>query len=244
MGKLRIIGFSLMLTIILLTGCSSNQSHREINELIANGNNEEVIKLVEDGYDINKRYDNVVVSILTENDDFNCSPLYTACQVSNYEMIKFLLNNGADPNYSGYNTEYPLELFLSTSYNDKEAFDLFLEKGADIEKHEIKTPMCALMMHYARADKEHQEIIENEIRELISLGIDWRNDNLDEQYGGYSILHFVAVSDRVDFMQELLEDDEAADCINSVTASGKTPYNLAKQNNQEEMCKLLENQRY
>lgn len=244
MGKLKVISLSLLVTAFLLGGCSNNQSHREINQLITNGDNEEVIKLVESGYDINKKCDNVVISILTENADFNCSPLYTACKTSNYEMIKFLLNNEANPNYSGYNTEYPFELFLSTSYNDKEAFDLFLEKGADIEKHGIKTPMCALMIHYAGADEEHQEIIEDELRELISLGISWRNENLDEQYGGYSILHFVAMSDRIEFMQELLEYNDAAEYLKSVTASGKTPYDLAKQNNQEEMCKLLENQRY
>lgn len=226
--------------IISLMGCGQMQKHTEINKLIANGENEKVIKMVEDGYKVNQTSQNSsIISFLTQNEGNEGSPLYTACEYKNYDMIKFLLENGADPNYSGYKREYPFEIFLSKAYTDEEAFELFLEKGADIEKYLIKSPVAALMSHYRRADADRQEIMERELRVLISSGVTWRNENLNEQYGGYSLLHFVAATDRTEFMKELLSYDEAAEYINTKTNMGETPYDIAKQNNQVEMCVLL-----
>lgn len=239
----RITYIFVLIAVLLLGGCGKKQDNTDINKLIASGENEKVIEMVNNGYDINANVDSPLKSIATQNEVNNCSPLYMACQSKNYDMIKFLLDNGADPNYSGYGLEYPFEVFMSKSYTDIDAFKLFLEKGADIEKHNIKIPLCALLSHYSKVDTAKQEIIEQEVLYLIDNGVIWRNDNLKEQYGGYSILHFVAATNRVEFMKTLLEYDEAKECLNSATNTGETPYDIAKANNQNDMCNILKQER-
>lgn len=227
------------LFVFSLIGCGRNHENTKINALIASGRNQEAIQMINNGYDINQVQNSVAASILSQNEINGGSLLYTACKAKNHEMVKYLLINGADPNYAGYNQEYPFEIFLGNSYTDEDAFNLFIEKGADFEKHMVKPPIIALMSHYPRVNIDKQEIIEREVKILISHGINWRNETLDEQYGGYSILHFVAATDRTDFMCELLSYDEAAQYINSRSNTGETPYDIAKQNGQPEMCAVL-----
>lgn len=238
MGR-KIITIIISLFVFLLIGCSQNNENTKINALIVSGENEEAIQMINNGYDINQAQNSVAASILSQNEINEGSLLYTACKAKNYEMVKYLLMNGADPNYAGYIQEYPFEIFLSNSYVDEDAFNLFIEKGADLEKHMVKPPIIALMSHYPRVNVDKQEIIEREVKTLISHGVSWRNETLDEQYGGYSILHFVAATNRTDFMCELLSYDEAAQYIDSRTNTGETPYDIAKQNGQSEMCAVL-----
>ena len=212
-----------------------------LNTLIRDGNNELAKQLVKEGYPINKtKESNRLVSLLTQNERNENTPLYTACECNNREMIKYLLDNNANPNLRTYGREYPFEMFLMHCYEDEELFALFLAKGADIEKYMIKPPVAALMGHYHTADERHREIMQRELRELIKCGIKWRNDDMESQYGGYSLLHYVASTDRLDFMQELLYYNESRSCINTKTNTGYTPYALAKKNGEQQMCELLE----
>lgn len=74
---------------------------------------------------------------------------------------------------------------------------------------------------------------------LISEGVEWSNENEHRQYGGYSLLHYVASTDRVQFMEVLLSYPEAKEYINSKCDAGFTPYMFAEMNEQLDMCELL-----
>lgn len=219
-------------------GCGTKCS--KLNQLIKDGNNEEAKKIIDSGYNVNKKYvSDIFISIITQNECVECTPLCTACECKNYEMIAYLLENNADPNMARYGTQYPFEIFLSHSYENEEIFNLFLEKGVDLEKHMIIPPEAALMSHYFLADPEYRDIMERELLVLISEGVEWSNENEHRQYGGYSLLHYVASTDRVQFMEVLLSYPEAKEYINSKCDAGFTPYMFAEMNEQLDMCELL-----
>jgi len=62
-------------------------------------------------------------------DNFNCTPLIRACQCSNFEIVKCLLENGADPN-SPNNDGTPLQIACMTG--DIDILESLLEHNADI----------------------------------------------------------------------------------------------------------------
>lgn len=224
------------------------EQQKRLNSLIAANDNEAAKELVDKGYSLNDTFlSDMFISILTQNEANEATPLYTACLNENNEMTRYLLENGANPNVTRFRREYPLVLYLENSYaSDESLLDLFIEKGVDLNRYEISPPMVALMKHYYRSDDEseaesteNREIIERELRVLIKNGLKWQNDDPYTQYDGYSILHFVAATDRTDFMRELLTYDNAMDYLNSQTSDGYTPLHFAAFNNEQAMYDFL-----
>ena len=238
----------LLITMLSLTGCGNKKEQEKLNKLIANLDNDEAKRLVDKGYSLNNTFtSDIILSLISQNEYNGNTPLCTACRCENTEMIRYLLENGANPNITRFRQCYPLELFLSHSYDsDESLLELFIEKGVNVNKYEIRPPMVELMKHYdcpddeAEAEKiEKREIVEREIKILIENGVKWQNDDMNTQYAGYSILHFVAATDRTDFMKELLTYENARNYINSQTSKGYTPLHFAAFNNERDMYNLL-----
>ena len=101
-----------------------------VNELILaikEGNLKEIKKMIKEGVDIN-----------TYSESYNCTALMLASVIKgNEEVVKVLLENGADVNISNINGW--TALMLASKYNpNEEIIQGMIEKGADVSKKNYK----------------------------------------------------------------------------------------------------------
>ncbi|UYV74281.1 hypothetical protein LAZ67_11002832 [Cordylochernes scorpioides] len=145
----------------------------EINLLraIESGNLEEVKKLVEEGVSVNVRLDSKkklgYYHNVNENDwgvfiiDRD-TPLHLATKLGNYDIYRFLLNNGADINAS---KEYNITaLHYSIIYEHFEIFYDLIESGADVNA-KLYRGLTPLMF----ASQKYNTIF---MKELLKWGAD------------------------------------------------------------------------
>ena len=108
---------------------------RSINKAIEEGNVDKVSRLISSCNNINDTpYSAFFASILEKE---NVSPLNSACFLGEFEIVKVLIENGADVNYRKTQTENTplMNALVGSSKNKRDRFNIaeyLLEHGADV----------------------------------------------------------------------------------------------------------------
>lgn len=150
-------------------------------------------------------------------------PISYAARYGTYEMVKLLLENGADPNTNGFSNLKPLHWALSGSYKSVDnRFDiakLLIQYGADI--HAISTggeTVVEGIFHSIEKDDEIEELEQYEfLLFLIENGVDIYANT---QYMDSNILFCAAYAGNVMVCKFLIE--EYSFDINQVTPNNYT----------------------
>jgi len=136
-----------------------------------NNNIKELRKNIKEGYSVN--------SI----GEYASTPLHYACREGNFEMVKFLIDNGADVNSkNNYSTIYPIFDVITSINNQKNSFEilqLLISKGADINS--VDSFGNTLLYH--AVEQENIALI----KLLIQLGCDI---NHCSRHDKDSVLHY------------------------------------------------------
>lgn len=216
----------------------------KIQQYIENNQNAEAIAMIEAGYDVNQvdSKSELLYSIFTQGDHETETPLYTACRVGNKEMILYLLENGADPNLKNEACEYPLEEYLVEHMGEDDGIiEAFVDAGVDLNLGRTVTPFCAIMNAFSCAEKEYQDIYEKQAVYMLEHGANWvcESDSQVLRYQGYTPLHFIALTNRVDTMERFLAFDDAKKYIDAKDEFGDTALLNAARSHQNDIYQML-----
>ena len=240
--RIIIPAVSMLLCVLLLSGCGYRST--KLQDCIENNRNDEAIEIIEKGYKVNRvhRISGLLYDVFTQGGSIEETPLYTACRVGNKEMIFYLLENGADPDLTTDGCSYPLETYINEhGGEDDGVIEAFVEAGADVNLGRFVTPFCAVMNRYSHADKEVQDIYEKQAVYMLEHGANWQCESQKAllQFGGYTPLHFIALTDRADTMERFLQYDDARKYIDSKDEFGYTAILVAAQAHQKTVYQLL-----
>lgn len=169
------------------------------------------------------------------------TPLHVAVKSSLYnnftnnrEVVKFLLESGADPNAEDVALNTPLHMATSSGANlDVKIVKILLGAGSNVNANNKSnlTPLHLAVLNYEISD---QNKIFNVVKLLINSGA--IVDVIAED--GYAVLHRVAEMDHfsVDFLKLLLN---ARSDIDIKSYNGDTPLHIAAKNGCYTIFKLL-----
>lgn len=179
--KRFLLGILIVIMFIILTSCSLSKiaknsttaSDAELNNGIRNGNLERVKEAIEDGANLNS----IKVSAASEE-----NPIILALLKNQERIAEYLVNNGADVNYSDSSGR---SLLMFSAYNTNISFCNFLiQHGAKVNQEDKKgyTALEYALDHNKRATNGNyiKEIISN----LMANGAKIRSITLEAELNG------------------------------------------------------------
>lgn len=230
-----------MLIVLLIIAIKSGVSPflhgntAKLCEAIEEGNNKAAIDIAEKTNDLN-RPSTIVPRLTTFVEGEVTTPLVKACETGNAEIIIWLLDHGARTDYAPVNMLYPLETFCdSGSGAGIDALKALLDHGADPELYKDRPPVFRLAQTLRHGDWQTWPERVDMILLLLDNGAAWQDPT-----DGYTLLHYAALQDNGSFLRTLLEWDESAQYINARNNEGKTPLDIAVQNQNTECAFLLQ----
>ena len=167
-------------------------------------------------------------SVNTQNLNDDDCPLIRACKKSNLEMVKFLLDQGADPDLNQYNEGCrPIDsaLLVSCELGDIEIVRLLIERNAPIEisGHRNWSP---LMM-----------AIDQGYLEIVRFLVDNRADIKSHFFKGKTPLIEAVIAGHIDIVKFLVSQNVD---INAADEQGNTALDWAFAEGHSEIAKYLE----
>jgi len=152
------------------------------------------------------------------------TPLFIASSRGRMDMIKFLLDRGADPNKAvGWAEDEATPLIIATEKRNKEAMKLLLDKGAAPNKGDKNgwTPL-----HVASKRSHYNLIRRNCHIDVLTLLLSTQGIDVNKADNrGYTALHWASRSGLLAVAELLL--DKGAD-VNKRNNEGQTPLDVAK----------------
>lgn len=158
--------------------------------------------------------------------DDEVTPLYLAAKNSHVELVRLLLEHGADPNFKGSSNWTPL--FEAAANGDEDIVRLMIQRGADIN---LKDTLDRTPMFYASKGPEGKN--QAVVRLLLEHGAD---PNSKEKAYWYTPLFIPAILGDVSVVRMLLEHEADP---NSQDRNNRTPLFHARQWGQEEVVQIL-----
>jgi len=139
--------------------------------------------------------------------EYASTPLHYACREGNIEIIKLLIENGADVNLKNhYSTLYPIFDAITAMNNQKKYFliiQLLIENGADIKKVDS---FGNTLLYYA-IEQENIPLI----KFLIQLGCDI---NHVSRHDKDSVLHYAYFQKNREIISLLIEHGADVEHLN------------------------------
>ena len=244
--KLILVSISVVLligVIVMIPVYNYNQLYaRKLIAAIKDKDITKVEKIVKQKGNINAKPYTVLSEFwlrLTENGNF--PPIYYACWSENIEIVKLLVENGADINVFCYKDYYPLATALDYFQSSEERLQIteyFLERGLDVKQIESrKKNFWAIIFRggIGTGNTAENETIEYQIfLDFIAEGISPKEETVF--YDG-NFLHTTAKWDNVLITKYLVE--ELNYNINAIGGDGQTPLIKTVINNSKNMLEYL-----
>lgn len=261
MFRLKLIGLLLFLSMnaVWLGGCS-NPRIEKICDFIEQGDKENAMDQAEkiDDYDqyVTDKHMIGLISVLTQGAVDARTPLLVACKTGNIEMMKYLLENGADPNFGEKAETYPLVSYCEYSAGKGEdGVELLLSYGADPNLTRSAYPVDYLIrkIYVLKCDEDgvfidcvddenqaEYDMLKQQVVELIDAEsvVLQESSKKEGRYYSNNLADLVRLNE-VDMIRALLKDEKLIECINVQDEKGYTPLMIAAENGQMEICQLL-----
>ena len=173
-------------------------------------------------YEVRKLLSTCLVNINCVRICIGYTPLLKASQMGHKDVVKLLLDKGADPNKAGRLLGTPLHVGAKGGYRD--VVQLLLDRGADLESKDKweQTPL-------------HKAVIEGH-KHVVQLFLDRGADPNMADENGSTPLHNAEGESCRDVVQLLL--DNGAD-PNRIDKDGNTPLQLAAERGLKDVVQLL-----
>ena len=233
--------FSILASVFILNGCASQTSKADnLCKAIENGNTKEALELAEkiNDSDVPRAKSPFLMSILSQGEYDTESPLIVACKEGNLEVMEYLLENGADSNYSPYGSMYPLEAYCECGYGaGVEGVELLLEYGAEPDYAITQlTPLFSMStsLIYCDANGETYNTMLEMIDCLISNGAEVKTYDNDT-----TVMHSAALQPKRDYFDILWKYPECRALINHKTNDGETPLMYLARKSNLDMFKMF-----
>ena len=221
MTKINIKVFSLiwLVSLLILAGCTKQSQSRDMSALSWKNAIEQLEILIASWADMEKE-DKYGDTVLMETID-------SIFLHYKQEIVETLLKHGANPNHQNKNGQTPL-MYACMNWN-VEIVKMLLEHGADIyQTNKRKLP---LIFFATMKDDENANL--EIIKMLVDKGIDINQQEKDER----TTLMTVSARGHLNLWKWLLEHGANVNIKNN---EGKTALMFAKENNQDDMIKLLQ----
>ncbi len=199
---------------------------------------------------------------INERDEECNTPLIYACKNNALDIVKMLLDNGADPNIGDRKNDMPLH--FSAALGTLPIINLLVKAGADVNCADnngytplmfmaknartaavlsfLKNPAVDVCMKdntgrtavvYAIAAKQQQLV-----KELLSL---MGTDTDDTDMEGFTMLHYACQFGQIEIVRLLLErsKEQNRNSINKASDTGDTPLMMAVRNANLVLAKVL-----
>jgi len=226
-----------------MVGCGRSNTTDILNEHIKAGEVEQAREIIDSGINLNKTNDNFagkLFSIFTQGQSNFFTPLYTACKEGNTEIIIYLLENGANPNITGYHQNYPLEVYYENNrYVDDSVLDAMLKANVDVNLGTSMTPIVALLRQYKDSDSETRRGLERQLIVLLENGASWEDWSEGLSEINATPIHFAIGYEEPEFVAALLSNPVTARYLNIQDGEGCTPLIIAAKNQQLECYNIL-----
>ena len=137
------------------------------------------------------------------------------------ETITYLLDLGADVNYTIEGELTPLELFCSKGYEaGKETLLALLKAGAKQDQYTKMSPILHLAQSFGLMTEEQLEVATDEAIVLLQHGAPL-------QYETTSLLHLAAENNMADFFYTIVHSKKGLVLLSMEDQNGKTPWEVA-----------------
>jgi ankyrin repeat protein len=242
---------SVLIILTWLVGSSSLFAQSNLADLVAAGNRDQALLMIDQGADVNALQSDGTSALLyaiyqddlelvtalvnagadvNQRNEYGANTMGEAAMSGNTEMLRVLLANGADANLANLEGETPLMVVARTG--NVPAAELLLEYGADINAREQWGGQSAAMW---AASQHHPAMLET----LIAHGADidmkgfarlWDHTMMNEprpkdmNNGGFSPLHYAAREGCTECIKVLAKG--GAD-LNTIDPDRVSPLNLA-----------------
>ena len=231
---IRILMVGVLALSLLLSGCSRSpeDAKKDLSDQKIQYNEQSFVKAVaEQKIDVVELFIEAGMSPNVTTADG--SPLVTAGATGNLEIVKLLVEKGADINSKSKGQEALTPLFAAILGNGNEKQDtikFLLDKGADVNARFISKGFEATPLMMAAAQKD---------TEIIRLILAKKPDIHAVDAGtGITALMMAVLNNNVENAKELLS--QGADA-NTKAKNNATALSLARQENNKEMISILTN---
>lgn len=263
---LAIVSTVILITIILLDRFTINPIDELCNTIEA-GETEKAIELASQikNYDRYSSY-NWFMSLLTQGTAIETrTPLVVASDKCNYEVMEYLLVNGANPNFGGRTNTYPIVAY-ARSYSSKQltaqsaevkgeakdGIELLLSYGADpsLNKSTPAIRYFILKMNTIRRkgakstvfDETQYNILKEKVIKLIeaeSVTLE-ESSRINRRYKTNVLYDLISLNE-ADMIEYLLEEGKLLECIDAKNERGFTPLMRAVECGNSRLCTTLLN---
>lgn len=231
------------------------QKNRALFEAVKKGDIEQVKSLIIDGADIDAKWDDTCTKEERKNAqarDIDETPLCYAANTNNLEIVKFLVEAGADVN-EGYFTP----LVLAVENNNMEITKYLIDHGADINPQRDWGPLQAAVYNNESNIEMVRFLLDkgsdinisgrrnypplrlaivSDLRDIVELLIQRGADLNIKNPSGSTPLHAAIIKEKTEYVQLLLE---AGADINAEDDSGLTALYIAAQKGYNNIVELL-----
>ncbi len=177
--------------------------------------------------DFFKNHDVPMHKILLERNKEGSTALYLACRSKSTEIVRVLLDYGADANSSNTNMRKPVH--ACAMQGCAEALDLLLAAGASVDLNLARDSSGSTIWHEAAMHGQLMFIKHIQQNDLIPRLPGSRQD-VGRDRGGRHPLHYAALNGHyeiVDYLITVLQSEEKIDTIDVVDVDGATALHLA-----------------